>query len=387
MTTEKRCEVCNEHIAKYRCPRCTLRTCSLPCVKTHKQNNDCDGIRNKVSYVTVKNFTESHLISDYRFLEDVDRKIDNVAREMRHKHRFIPRYLMNLIRAAKSRKTTLKILPFVFTKRKENSTIWLSRQKQLLWHVELIFPHCDVKYSERRVSEKICLRTLLEKYLHPVNSDPVIRHRLKQYVLRGFDEIRIVMKVERRMAKSTRYMLLDLDRSLEENLASKYIVEYPSLYVILADHIKDYPILGEVKTDCSSSSSDTDSSSDSESNTSGSMHDVAPDRGRVNSNGDSPSNDSKDLKGKHNKQECERKGIKQNDADDFSDILCGNISVTSMEAVNKVTTVNLMDDVNLLTKGNEGQDHYDRPRESCTELESTRDEKVEMDLNYDCDVK
>jgi hypothetical protein len=35
------CGVCGDAEAKYKCPRCAKRTCSLKCVKTHKQADDC----------------------------------------------------------------------------------------------------------------------------------------------------------------------------------------------------------------------------------------------------------------------------------------------------------------------------------------------------------
>lgn len=35
------CEICEEHPAKYKCPGCGKRTCSLPCVKAHKNDDGC----------------------------------------------------------------------------------------------------------------------------------------------------------------------------------------------------------------------------------------------------------------------------------------------------------------------------------------------------------
>lgn len=31
------CEICNENQSKYTCPKCLLRTCSLECIKKHKE--------------------------------------------------------------------------------------------------------------------------------------------------------------------------------------------------------------------------------------------------------------------------------------------------------------------------------------------------------------
>jgi len=35
------CGVCGDAEAKYKCPRCAKRTCSLKCVKAHKQADEC----------------------------------------------------------------------------------------------------------------------------------------------------------------------------------------------------------------------------------------------------------------------------------------------------------------------------------------------------------
>ena len=35
------CGVCSTGAAKYKCPRCFVQTCSLPCVKKHKEDSQC----------------------------------------------------------------------------------------------------------------------------------------------------------------------------------------------------------------------------------------------------------------------------------------------------------------------------------------------------------
>jgi len=62
------CEICKNVIAKYRCPRCSLMTCSVVCVKEHKENSVCDGIRDPTAFVDLAHFTEMTLRSDLNFL-------------------------------------------------------------------------------------------------------------------------------------------------------------------------------------------------------------------------------------------------------------------------------------------------------------------------------
>jgi hypothetical protein len=58
----KRCEVCSSEIAKYRCPRCSMQTCSLTCVNMHKSRFECSGLANVTSFVPLSEFDENLLL-------------------------------------------------------------------------------------------------------------------------------------------------------------------------------------------------------------------------------------------------------------------------------------------------------------------------------------
>lgn len=58
-----KCEVCNAQPSKYRCPGCQARTCSLPCVRQHKEDTGCSGKRDRLAFVPLKEFTDRHLLS------------------------------------------------------------------------------------------------------------------------------------------------------------------------------------------------------------------------------------------------------------------------------------------------------------------------------------
>ncbi|CAM9584825.1 unnamed protein product, partial [Phaeothamnion confervicola] len=75
------CEVCEGMTAKYRCPRCSRRTCSVECCRRHKDESGCDGRRDRTNFVRVSEFTEQQLRSDFHFLEDGLRSIEGARRE------------------------------------------------------------------------------------------------------------------------------------------------------------------------------------------------------------------------------------------------------------------------------------------------------------------
>ncbi|KAL0949900.1 hypothetical protein HGRIS_009929 [Hohenbuehelia grisea] len=68
------CFICHTQSAIYTCPRCTTRTCSLPCSNTHKTTTGCTGQRDKVAYVPMNEYGYGTMMNDYVFLEDLGRK-------------------------------------------------------------------------------------------------------------------------------------------------------------------------------------------------------------------------------------------------------------------------------------------------------------------------
>jgi len=55
------CQMCKTNKWKYTCPKCLMHTCSLPCVKSHKKEYNCDGKRDKVKYVAMNDYNENNL--------------------------------------------------------------------------------------------------------------------------------------------------------------------------------------------------------------------------------------------------------------------------------------------------------------------------------------
>ncbi|XP_064617000.1 box C/D snoRNA protein 1-like [Liolophura sinensis] len=235
------CEVCNEVSAKYKCPRCGVRTCCVACVKKHKEEKSCNGLRDKTAFVPIKAFSDNNLLSDYHFLEDVARKTDNAARQSRqHGRRDKSRYLHKLVSQARKRRIDLQILPYNFEKRKSNTTVYWKREEKFMWHIEWVFPGAGAKYTDNRVSEDTILEEALKRYLHPTESDPVIRHKLRDFVRVGTENCAICMRVEGACANTPRYHKLDMKETIGNNLKGKTIIEFPTLEVVLPEQLSQY---------------------------------------------------------------------------------------------------------------------------------------------------
>uniref|UniRef100_A0AAX7U6J6 BCD1 alpha/beta domain-containing protein n=1 Tax=Astatotilapia calliptera TaxID=8154 RepID=A0AAX7U6J6_ASTCA len=222
---------------------------SLPCVKKHKEVSGCSGVRNKTAFVTLSQFDEMALLSDYRFLEDTGRFADGATRDNLVQAPRVTVKSKKLASNARKMNITLRFLPITFSKSRENSTFFLTKEKLFLWHLKLIFPQSSSEFTQRRVSDKQTLKQILTSYIHPTESDPVTRQKLKMYVQARFDHVKVFMKVEGRKANSVRYHELDIEKSLRDNLSYKTLIEYPELHVVLKDHWKDYPLKGPAKND------------------------------------------------------------------------------------------------------------------------------------------
>ncbi|NXN97021.1 BCD1 protein, partial [Rhinopomastus cyanomelas] len=241
------CETCSKEEAKYRCPRCMKYSCSLLCVKKHKLALSCNGVRDKTAFVSVNEFTDLNLLSDYRFLEDIGRTADAAARNPIVHSPAARKHLFFLRNKARKCGIDLRTLPVVFTKRKENSTTFSGTEKRFYWHLKLVFPHSHAEYTLKGVPDNKTLADILKPYVDPVESDPVVCQRLKIYTTSPRSDIQILMKIENRRQNPVRYNELDASRSLLDNLKGKVIIEYPTLFVVLRTLKSDMVVLGQGK--------------------------------------------------------------------------------------------------------------------------------------------
>ncbi|KAI5466979.1 hypothetical protein BGZ63DRAFT_370065 [Mariannaea sp. PMI_226] len=71
------CSICHVCPPKYKCPRCTIRTCSLACIKKHKAWSECTGERDATAYVPpAKLKTPAGIDHDYNFLHGIELAVE-----------------------------------------------------------------------------------------------------------------------------------------------------------------------------------------------------------------------------------------------------------------------------------------------------------------------
>lgn len=239
------CQVCTQAAAKYCCPRCDKRTCSLECVKAHKEASGCSGKRDRTAFVGRANFDERTFFSDYRFLEEV-KLVDDVAKRSKPPapKLELPQFLQTLQYQAGRRGVQLHILSPGMEKRRTNTTRYDGRMRTLQWHVEWRFPAAEgAKAADHRVHENTVVGDLLRGHLALQPGAAARHHALREYNEAGLGSLTVLMRKERTPANAVEYFEIDLTRPLRTQLAGKVLVEFPTFIVLLPREREDYAIL------------------------------------------------------------------------------------------------------------------------------------------------
>lgn len=257
-----RCEVCNTAEAKYKCPRCMKRTCSVPCVKRHKEQEACSGARNKAAYVAMEDFTESHLVNDIHFLEDGERQASSLRRSFRKIRTAWTERLIVLLTHAHQKGVFLKLMPNTFSRHKENTSMYHYKSKLIKWHVDWIFPVEGLTFKDNDFSEEEPIQSGVEHkvdehlrrsvhsrtctYLKTVSLGQVSQEdkteenanmcpacsKMSLYLEKGFRQYHVFLRVHGLQSNRERYYELDKVCQLKECLQQKLVIEFPSLYIV-----------------------------------------------------------------------------------------------------------------------------------------------------------
>ncbi|XP_014682037.1 PREDICTED: box C/D snoRNA protein 1-like [Priapulus caudatus] len=241
MVAKNQCEVCESSTTKYCCPACETRTCSLPCVNAHKELSGCTGRRDRTKYVPTSDMGDLTLLSDYRFLEEVDRTVDNGVRSEQARRRDYTLFMHKMTQKARIRGIDLRLMPSSFSRRRGNATFYHARADAFFWQLELVFPAAGAAagFTERKLHESTHLSDVLGKYLGTA-ADMELSGRLRAaYGDRRPADVVVLMAAEG--AQRQRYHRLAVSHSLAENLRGKTVVEFPKLYVVLPQCAHEYP--------------------------------------------------------------------------------------------------------------------------------------------------
>ncbi|XP_021887710.1 box C/D snoRNA protein 1 [Carica papaya] len=236
------CEECKENPSKYKCPGCSIRSCSLPCVKAHKLRTGCTGKRDVTQFVPLSQFNDNLILSDYQMLEEVKRVAESAQRTRGklcgYYRSKLPFGLKNLRTAASRRKIKLLFLPSGMSRREKNQTKYDERTKMISWTIEWRFHSTNVVLIDHGVCEDASIYSVIENHLKPGPWN----HQLKQFCDVQLDSLKFFI---RKCPKGPRLHFLELDikAPLRKQLAKIIILEYPSIHVFLPSHRYDFEIV------------------------------------------------------------------------------------------------------------------------------------------------
>ncbi|XP_061358678.1 uncharacterized protein LOC133302878 [Gastrolobium bilobum] len=240
------CEECKSKPSKYKCPGCSIHSCSLPCVKAHKVRTGCTGKRNQTQFVPLSQFDDNIILSDYNLLEEVKRVAES-AQRMRTKlgmytYFKLPHYLKSLRSAAGSRRTKLLFLPNGMSKREKNQSRYDQRKKFISWTIEWRFHSTDIVLHDHGVDENTSFCSILEKHLKPGPWN----HQLKQFSEDRLDCLKLFIRKYPKGPKSP-FKELDMKAPIRQQLANTVILEFPVVFVFLPSHRINFEVIKDLK--------------------------------------------------------------------------------------------------------------------------------------------
>ncbi|CEO99014.1 HIT-type domain-containing protein [Plasmodiophora brassicae] len=253
-TTTLACAVCSAGVARYRCPKCQQRTCSVACVKRHKLDALCDGVRSRTGFVAVRDFSDRQLVDDFAFLEEVSVIRGRSDRELRtvSSRRKQPVFLNKLASACKSspRQIDLRLMPPGMTRRRLNRSIFDTAASKIFWSLGLVFGTADAEsITLHRIDEDTPIVDIVDRV---INRDAVTRHRLSK-LSEGTTRAFLLAPA----VGTAPFRRLSPSMTLRQALVQSVVVEYPIIHIIeerdsgtfrLADRNASAPTTNDIST-------------------------------------------------------------------------------------------------------------------------------------------
>ena len=199
------------------------------CVKQHKLDRDCSGERNRCKLVPKSDYDENTFYSDYFFLEDVGRVVDLSDRDATSHGRISKQKSSRLTRLKSElnkRGTVLLFAPPGMSSRTRNTTHFNPRDNLIYWYIRLVFAGCKKgEFYAAGVRETTLLSELVLEYLSKCHGEEVYSRAVRT---RG------VNALQAKLTQHSGMVLLDMDRSIRDNLHTRRIMEFPFITVMLS---------------------------------------------------------------------------------------------------------------------------------------------------------
>lgn len=154
-SNEHFCKCCQSP-ARYTCPACGAKTCSVDCVRQHKTTTGCTGKRDRIAFVPTAEYGANQFASDYGFLEEVIQVVGDLedSGEIEQRKRAKAKILRNphLIRKYLGDACLVSFLPESFERAQRNRT--RIHDGRILWTVEIRISN-EIEDAQRKVFHSV----------------------------------------------------------------------------------------------------------------------------------------------------------------------------------------------------------------------------------------
>ncbi|AAS50289.1 AAL077Cp [Eremothecium gossypii ATCC 10895] len=304
------CEVCKTGEPKYRCPRCSRRTCSLACSRQHKEQENCSGTsgqtteyipRGVLKGADTKDETNPLVQRDYNFLIGLNRKVQLLKEGSSQKNK-------NIVHAGRGdgghgrvgkpgsvvrRGVRCMLLPKGMQRSLWNKSKWDKSLDTFVWTIEWAvarpggeqWTHCSHRNQEQSRLLDCIGKAVFDKCAEwlPLaaagdDGEPLTKaSRLQALVGSGLRYYTKQFPAETEGVIDTKRVVeLDPQKAVGELFRNKTVIEFPTVYIAASAEDMErlgFRVASDGTTTSSSDSSDTSSSDSSDSSSGDSSSD------------------------------------------------------------------------------------------------------------------
>ena len=252
------CEICQKEKHKYRCPNCGVMTCSLKCVKTHKNLKKCDGLFKVEKFISKIAFSEKNGFKDYNYLNGMITNIDKVKKRLsllkkKGNSAEALRYKLLRVYAKKLHEIEVKFLPFVFAKHRENLSFYFTKKRKIFWSLELFFYNPDANdkksflriLSRKPVSEEMSFMEVVSEEFEFFKESKILERGInfeKENIKRLIEEEKFYIFLEGKDEKNSGrvFSQVKFGETLANAFKKQTIIEFPKFYMVYYQDLEKF---------------------------------------------------------------------------------------------------------------------------------------------------
>lgn len=140
---------------------------------------------------------------------------------------------------------TYEYLPEIFSKSKINRSYYYKKENKVYWTVEFTIS-CDLVLYLNKVDDNLLLKDIYSNLLTENKKLEVLNSQYKKFVDTDSSLLLFLLYKEHSAANKPFHYLLDINKSLRENLMNKTILELPRVKIILPSDLNKYNINNQV---------------------------------------------------------------------------------------------------------------------------------------------